>query len=267
MSTKYSYYIHILQEHLSSKQKLNPSYSLRAFARDLGINAATLSQVMKGGRPLPIKNSLSVVEKLGLKADERTLFLESLYRSRTTLDNIKLSEKDERLMLNESHNKVMAEWEHFATLSLFDVEEFVCTPEEVANRLAITLIRAQVVINNLLLSGLVTNDNGVLIKAQKSVRTTEDISSEAIKKGHHEALDIGKTKLETIDVMLRDFSEITLAMDIEKIIEAKTIIREFRQKMAVLVKDGKKTDVFQLAIQLYPLTEINYKKTASGEYV
>ena len=47
----------------------------------------------------------------------------------------------------------------------------------------------------------------------------------------------------------------TIAMDIEKLPEVKTIIREFRQKVTALLRDGKKTDVFQLAIQLYPLTK------------
>lgn len=260
MNITTSYHINKIQNHLSLRQRNNPNYSLRAFARDLGINAATLSQVIKGQRPLPIKNSLSVVEKLGLKAKERTLFLESLYRSKTSLDKIKINEHDERRMLDEFYNNVIAEWEHFALLSLFDVRDFECEPKEISARLGITETRAKVVINNLLNSGLVIKQNNALMKAQQSVRTTEDISNEAIKRGHTEALDMGKNKLDTIEVMLRDFSEMTIAMDLDKMTEAKTIIREFRQKMASLLRDGNKTDVFQLAIQLYPLTNTKFKK-------
>lgn len=259
------YHIHKMQDYLSQKQKSNPRYSLRAFARDLGINAGTLGQVIKGQRPLPIKNSLSVVDKLGLKLEERSMFLESLYRSKVKLDNIKIDQEDQRLMLNESHNKIIAEWEHFAVLSLFDVTEFECHSEEVAERLGITKLRAQVVINNLYQCGLIIDDQGVFRKAQQSVRTTEDVSNESIKKGHLEALDIGKDKLDTIEVMLRDFSEMTIAMDLDKMTEAKTIIREFRQKMATLLRDGNRTDVFQLAIQFYPLTNTNYTKKSREE--
>ena len=56
---------------------------------------------------------------------------------------------------------------------------------------------------------------------------------------------------------LRDFSSTTVAIDLDKLPEVKTIIREFRQKMTTLLRDGKKTDVFQLAIQFYPLTKID----------
>lgn len=75
-----------------------------------------------------------------------------------------------------------------------------------------------------------------------------------------ETLEIGKNKLEEIEVELRDFSSATVAIDLEKLPEAKTIIREFRQKMSALLRDGEKTDVYQLAIQFYPLTE-NAKKS------
>lgn len=50
----------------------------------------------------------------------------------------------------------------------------------------------------------------------------------------------------------------TMALSLNKVPEAKTIIREFRQKMSALLKDGYKTDVYQMAIQFYPLT--NTKK-------
>ncbi|MGE3608453.1 MAG: DUF4423 domain-containing protein [Bacteriovoracaceae bacterium] len=252
----HTYHIHKIQEGLSQKQKSNPSYSLRAYARDLGMHPATLSQVMKGQRPLPIKNSHLVVDKLSLGPKEKTLFLESLYRSKTTIDSIKIDENDERFMLDESYYKVIAEWEHYAVLTLFDVDSFDCSIDEVSKRLGITTNRSQVVIENLLTSGLLKLEDGKYIKTQKHVRTTEDISSKALRESHLETLDIGKQKLDEIEVGLRDFSAMTIAVDPEKLTEAKTIIREFRQKMAALLRDGSRQDVYQLAIQFYPLTQI-----------
>jgi hypothetical protein len=80
--------------------------------------------------------------------------------------------------------------------------------------------------------------------------------------GHLETLDQGKEKLE-LDVELRDFSSIMLAIDPEKLPEAKTIIREFRQKMASLLKHGHRSEVYQLAIQFYPLTIESKQETLS----
>lgn len=255
-----TYYIHKLKEKLSQKQKENPHYSMRAYARDLNVNPATLCQVLNGKRGLPFKRAYDVSQNLILTPKEQTLFMESFHRSKTNIDDIKISDLDERFILDESYYSVIAEWEHYAVLEFFNFEYFEITKEFISQKLQITELRSEVVINNLLNSGLISIDsNGAYAKAHSDIRTTEDISSSALKKSHKETLEMGINKLEEIEVELRDFSTETIAVDVEKLSEAKTIIREFRQKMTTLLKDGKKMDVFQLAIQFYPLTKIKNK--------
>lgn len=249
-----SFYLTKIKEDLSLKQKQNPHYSLRAYARDLGLHSSTLSQILNGKRPLPLKNAGKVAERLNLGPKERTLFLESLYKTKTSLDDIDIGTNDERFMIDESYYKVIAEWEHYAVLTLFDVENFNASVMEISQRLGITEIRSDVVLNNLLICGLIKHEDGKLVKSHSSVRTTEDLTSQALRTSHLEALEMGKNKLDTIAVEKRDYSSMTVAVDPEKMTEAKTIIREFRQKMLALLRDGKKTGVYQLAIQFYPLT-------------
>ncbi|MDD4973477.1 MAG: DUF4423 domain-containing protein [Bacteriovorax sp.] len=143
-----------------------------------------------------------------------------------------------------------------AVITLFDVDGFNAEVSEISIRLGITKNRTEVVLNNLLTCGLVKKtDEGNLIKAHAKIRTTEDVTSQALKDSHLETLKMGKNKLEEIEIELRDFSAMTIAMDLERMPEVKTIIREFRQKLSALLRDGQKTDVCQLAIQFYPLTK------------
>lgn len=249
MEQNTAYYITKIKEDLSLRQRVNPHYSLRAYARDLGIHSSTLSQVLKGKRPLPVKISQEFVTKMGLGPKERT------YRVKTSIDFINISSNDERFMLDESYSKVIAEWEHYTVLELYDLVDFEMSLDEVSQRLGITPNRADVVITNLITCGLLKHENGKLVRAHSHIRTTEDTKSQALKEAHLETLDIGKKKLEEVDVERRDYSVMTIAMDPDKLPEAKTIIREFRQKMAALLRDGNKKEVYQMAIQLYPLTE------------
>ncbi len=215
-----------------------------------------MSQILKGNRPLPLKNAHYILEKLSLDAKERTLFMESLLRSKVSIDQIKINPLDTRFMLDESYYKVIAEWEHYAVLDLFELNTFDPTIEGVLEHLDITVTRAEVVINNLVVSGLLELDESKkLRRVYDDVRTTEDIPSQALKDSHKETLKLGLTKIDEIEVELRDFSATTVAMDLKKLPEAKTIIREFRQKMTALLRDGEKTDVYQLAIQFFPLTK------------
>lgn len=251
-----TYYLMKIKEDLSLKQRANPHYSLRAYARDAGVHPATMSQILKGNRPLPLKDSAKLVEMMNLGPKERTLFFESLYKSKMSIDQIKIEETHERFMLDESHHKIIAEWEHYTVLDLFDLVNFQASLTEISQRLGITENRADVVVNNLLTAGLLKVDtDGSFFKVHEDVRTTEDIKSQALKDAHKETLKIGLEKLEKIECELRDFSSTTVAIDLNKLPEAKTIIREFRQKMTALLREGEKTDVYQLAIQFYPLTQ------------
>ncbi len=256
-----AYYVQKIRHDFSIKQKSNSTYSLRAYARDIGLHHATLSQILKGRRPLPLKNASTVCDKLRLGPKERTLFMESLFKSKTSLDEIKIDESDERFILDESYFKVIAEWEHFVVLDLFDISEFDFSLPEIAGRLGITLNRAEVVVTNLVTCGLLKqNQNNQWVKVHSNIRTTEDIKSQAIMAGNREAILISAKKLDEIEVELRDVSSMTIAMDLEKLPEVKTIIREFRQKMTALLRDGNKTDVYQLAIQFCPLTNNQFRK-------
>ena len=47
------------------------------------------------------------------------------------IDNIKIDSTDQRYILDESYHKVIAEWEHYAVLELFNLESFEATTKEV----------------------------------------------------------------------------------------------------------------------------------------
>jgi hypothetical protein len=72
------YYINTLKQKLVEAQAKNPHYSLRAYARDLGIHPATLSLIIKSKRAFPLNSFDRVATALGLNETERNLFLESV---------------------------------------------------------------------------------------------------------------------------------------------------------------------------------------------
>lgn len=263
MEVRQAYYISKLKDCLSLRQRTNPNYSLRAFARDLGVDSSTLSQIINGKRSIPAKNSRDLATKLNLSPKESTLFIESTNRSSTSIDNIKISPLDQRFMLDESYFKVIAEWEHYALLDLFDLTDFEPTTSYIMQKLDLTENRTEVVLNNLLTCGLLIRDEkGQLKKAYPDIRTTEDAKGEALNQAHLEELDLAKQKLHSIQKELRDYSSSTFAIDMNKMTEAKTIIREFRQKMTALLKNGEKTQVYMLAIQFFPLSQVDSDENA-----
>lgn len=252
------FHLQLIREVLSKRQRVNPAYSLRAYGRDLGLDPSTLSQVIKGKRPLPIKNFDRVMKTLKLTPIERMKFMESGLKKRALLDQIQTKDSQDQFLLDESQYRVIAEWEHYAVFTLCDLADFKLTAETAAQKLGITRLRAEAVIQNLINSKILkVAEKGTFQKASIALRTTEDISSQALVDSHLEALELAKKKIESVPVELRDFSSMNLAFDPDQLVELKAIIREFRKKVSTMAKSGKKKrEVYQLAIQLYPLSKI-----------
>jgi transcriptional regulator with XRE-family HTH domain len=64
-----------LAKELESRQRKNPRYSLRAFARLLGADHSTLSQIMRGARRPPISRIPAWAKKLGLAEEEVAVYV------------------------------------------------------------------------------------------------------------------------------------------------------------------------------------------------
>lgn len=256
MEQENSFYIQKLKEELSLRQRNNPRYSLRSFARDLDIHSSTLSQVINNKRNLPFKKAQSVVDALDLNPIERTMFLNSFYKTKTKIDEIEIVNLTDSHIVANSCYKVLAEWEHFAVLELFDLNAFEVTIESIQKKLDVTKTRAEVVLKNLIDAELLSYDSesGQYSKTHENISTTEDQSSKALRKSHQEMLAMASQKIEEIPLEFRDYSSVNVSVDQSKMPEAKSIIREFRKKMMALLRDGEKKDVYQLSIQFFPLS-------------
>jgi transcriptional regulator with XRE-family HTH domain len=60
----------LLQAELTKRRERNARYSLRSFARDLGLDHSTLSQVLRGERRFPASRIAATGRRLGLNAEE-----------------------------------------------------------------------------------------------------------------------------------------------------------------------------------------------------
>jgi transcriptional regulator with XRE-family HTH domain len=64
-----------LRQELESRRSKNPRYSLRALATFLGTDHSTLSQVLRGTRPVPARRIRSWAKKLGCGREETTVYI------------------------------------------------------------------------------------------------------------------------------------------------------------------------------------------------
>jgi transcriptional regulator with XRE-family HTH domain len=111
----------VLQEELARRCARNPRYSLRAFARYLGLDHSTLSQLLRGRRRFTSRTIERIGKRLSLTPDMITQFVgreREPAESWTTRELRQLS-RDAALSL--------AEWHHHAILELTRLPSF--TPD------------------------------------------------------------------------------------------------------------------------------------------
>jgi transcriptional regulator with XRE-family HTH domain len=272
----------LLKEHFAARVRNNKNYSLRAFARDLGINPGSLSAIMKGKRPLPPEHLPTIGKNLKLTPRKlKQLFSSSSSNLDTSRHSIPSDEKS--MIIDERNFHILAEWEHYAILSLMETVDFQSDPKWMAQRLGVNQTQIELALQRLEEAGLIikqilhpankkplsnpiafekTLSTKVHFQYQKKtlpLRTSEDVSSVALCKAHAEECDLAKLKIDVVTKELRDYSSTTMAINPKNIERAKKAIRNFRRELEVLLEDDEASEVYLLAIQLFPLTQLKTK--------
>ncbi|MGE3975816.1 MAG: TIGR02147 family protein [Bdellovibrionales bacterium] len=243
---------HMLREILISefkrRKRTNGSYSIRAFAESLELPSGRLSEFMSGKRQISKKMSDKLSARLGVTG---------LMPASPSTPPSQFNLKDDYYFINDQTFEVIADPNCFAILSLMDIKGFKSDVKWVASRLNISPFDAKKCIESLLQVGLLQTDKkNQWVKTKKSIQTSTDLESLALKISHRETLKQASRCIDEISVDLRDITSITLTMDMEKLTLVKKLIKNFRRSVAKLVENAHSSEVYNLNIQLVPVTNL-----------
>lgn len=251
-----------LENLLTEKIKKNPQFSLRAFARMVDVSPAVLSRVLSGKRKLTFNLAVRIADSLVLGPYEREQ-LYSFYLSSSPIDEVSEQNKKEKELSIDCFN-AMKEWYHYGITQLLYIESFKDDPKWIAKMLSITELEAKLAVDRLVrLEILDRNEFGKLYRTATHLSTTTDVASAGLRHFQKQILEKSIYSLEHDDIHERDITSITVAINEDKIKEAKAEIKKFRLKMSEFMSEGEKTRVYNLGIHLIPLSKSS--KKLSGE--
>jgi uncharacterized protein (TIGR02147 family) len=237
-----------LQDALIQGRLRNPSYSLRALALRAGLSPAALSEILSGKRRVTQERAQKVLAKLGASPDKTDAILKHLGKSAQTAP-------PQALTIDQFY--LVAEWYHFAILSLAETEDFSDSPEWIGQRLNLSPAMALKALERLeRLGALQRNRKGHLVATGSSLTTPDEITNRAIQQQHAEVLDLCRLSLEKDSVAHRDFLGVTMTLDPADLPLAKKLLREFVGRFCNRLEQGRKKEVYRLNLQFIPLTEI-----------
>jgi uncharacterized protein (TIGR02147 family) len=258
-------YTTILERELEGRCRNNPRYSLRAFARDLGISPSRLSEVLRGRYGMSRKAAEAISDRLGFSAQERERFCD-LVESRHARNRTQRKLAETRLLkyvddgktrsLNLDTFAIVSDWHHFAILELVHLEGFRNDAKWIGRALGIPSAIVPPAIERLKRAGLLEQVGGELRVLLASSFTTDGTPSEAIRAFHSQLLDKARQALFTQPLERREYASIVLSVPRKRLPEAKERIRAFHRDFNdSFSKAGQKRDaVYCLGLQFFEMT-------------
>jgi uncharacterized protein (TIGR02147 family) len=268
MSTQEKTTSSILRDVLARKISRNPGYSLRAFARDLGVSHTYLSLVMNGHKPLSMRKVLLFSKLLELSPDESSSFIRAGTRDlrnraiRNPAPRARSAEEQASPILyyelESDRHSVLEEWYHLPIMDLTQTDGFRNDPKWIARRLGISPEQVKSAVNRLLRLQLLKEENGTLVKTtnsltihpKESTRVLRAYHQSMIQKAWH-ALDSDRAE----DIEARNITAVTMPVDPARIEEAKKRISKFRRQLWKFLEGGNTTELYQFNLQLFPLSK------------
>lgn len=252
-----------LKREFEARCERNARYSLRAFARDLGLSSARLSEILNYKCGLSRASALKLVQHLSLD-DKAAAYFIDLVESSDARSHVKRQLASIRVQHAQGQNytqikddvfRVISDWYCLALLELTELDCFESNVEWIANALRIPPEQADEAIERLKRLKMLDEIRGKL-KASTSYRATSDgVPSDAIQKFHREILSKATDAIATQNVDRRYLSSMVMPVSSTFIDEAKGRIRDFRYSLNKSANTSdKKDEVYCLSIQFFSLT-------------
>lgn len=249
--------VNAIRNDYEARRLRNPAYSLRAYARFLGIPPSGLSDILNGKREVTSKMAAKFLARIPMTPDAAQAFLSNTKQR-------KQQPGREYVLIEKSLFELISHWPYLATITLAETDDFRGTSLWLSSRLGISKAMAAEVLKKLAALGYLVVERGTerFYPTHKNFTTSMDIPSVAIQRSHQEHLELASNALRDHPVEERDFSFVNMATDPALISEAKKRITKFRRDLcAFLESSPKKTSVLRLGIQIFSLTKNNKGKT------
>jgi uncharacterized protein (TIGR02147 family) len=247
----------LLLQSLTQLRLRNPSYSLRSLARKIECSPAALSEILNNKRRVSAKLAGRIVDRLGIDPVEKKRVLD-LFVARNGGQAKSEELETQYSEIATDQFRAVSEWYHFAILSLAETKDFRDDPRWIADRLNVRLPEIVTALERLERLGMLHRDKrGTLEPSGKQFATTDEIAFAALRGYHSEILELARNSLERDGLERRDFTTMTMAVDPVRLVQAKKMIRQFRAKLCDYLERGERTEVYQLSVNLFPLSRQN----------
>lgn len=257
--------ISYVRREFQTRRHKNPRYSIRAFARDLGLSPSHLSEFLAGKTNLSSDKAVSLAERLRLDGRHKEhwcdlILIHSKLRPEREAARIRIRRRIEgdTSSLSDATFKTISEWQHFAILAYFGACQSL-TVQDLSQRMGLTVAKIKQAVDRLVRLNL-------LQKTDMGYRATDDhsfagntVPSEAIRESHKQVLRKAIQALDQFNMQERESQSLFISVPEARFASFKEAVRLKVLELAAeySASDIKESDVRvqAMTLQIFPVDQ------------
>lgn len=266
---KYHSVAAFLRDSYNEKRKANERFSLRAWAKQLGLKSPTsLHAVIQGQRKIPLNYHEGLVSSLKLSDEESYYLLVLISYEHAKNDLQKLSFLEKLQVLRKYKNLSMHELANFEFLSdpfytclveMTDLKDFQSEVSWIQKNNRITKDANQIkcVLSNLLEEGYLQSNEDRVFKAHTHTTNVHDLANLGSQKYHRNTSLLAAESVQVQSVDEREFNSYSMNIESKNLDKIKASMREYVKRFIAEFEApaGEGDSTYQLNLQFFSLTE------------
>jgi uncharacterized protein (TIGR02147 family) len=260
-----------LLDTLSERQKTDPRFSIRLWAKEMALpSPSLLIMILQGTRPLRLKHVDFLFRGLRLNTSEQLYFRAMIQLANAEsfeekqLCELWLAELNpaEHVRIKEiDEYTILSKWIHFTILAMTNLKNFKGTAEEIYQKLGkkVSIHEIRSALIRLQEAGFLrlNEETKKLECVNRATSTRDDLAIPAAHEYYRQVFRLAEDAIQSQSVLEREFQALAIAIPHEKLPLAKEMIRRFRSQFtqAMVPEHATADDVYQLNLQFFRLTE------------
>ncbi len=262
-------YRSFLFAYIQEAKARNPQWTYGSWSKRLGLkNTSSITKIIQGERNPGSEITEKLINYFRFSGRDAQYFRDLVtlkkMEGNTRMSSLLLEKMGKEhpngtlKILDDRTFRVISNWFYLPIREMTRMKDFQNDSTWIASKLRFAVPTQDVkqAIKVLKSLGLLINDSkGKLKVAQGRLDTSNDLASEAIKKYHEQMIENAKASVRLVSVESREITGATLVMNSAHLPKAKELIREFRKKFSELFEEELGDSVYQIQVQLFPLTK------------
>lgn len=258
-----SAHLDVLKSEFHKRIAKNERYSLRAYAKSLGVHYSALSRILAGKLEMTPETSVAVARKLRLDNNEMRRFVRSVFDAKTQKESVRLGEMIDSPELRPQPSRLpLVQYRKVAKLCCLVFLELVQTvgfksePAWIAKRMNLDEAKVDGMIEDLVEMKLIARtEDGGLVNGEANMTAVKSEETNAIHQEiQAEILESSLRSLKNDDFTKRLHYGMTMSINLEKIEHARKRIMAFIEQLSDELEVDPREEVYQLAVSLFPMT-------------